>query len=72
MTEQITLDLESERWLEADLGENLPEYDWGEPGIPEDKPIRYEPGTGFIVELNTRVSTNRENQIGHGKDFRSD
>ena len=43
------LDAESQRWLEADLGEDLPEYDWGEPGIPQDKPIRYEPGVGFIV-----------------------
>jgi hypothetical protein len=54
MTEQTILDLESQRWLEADLGEDLPEYDWGPNGIPADKPIRYEPGTGFIVESKTR------------------
>jgi hypothetical protein len=47
------LDSESQRWLEADLGEDLPEYDWGPNGIPEDKPIRYESGTGFIVESKT-------------------
>ena len=49
------LDAESTRWLEADLGEDLPEYDWGPAGIPEDKPIRYEPGTGFIVESEARA-----------------
>jgi hypothetical protein len=48
------LDPESQRWLEADLGGDLPEYDWGPAGIPEDKPIRYEPGTGLVVESKTR------------------
>jgi hypothetical protein len=41
-------DEESNQWLEADMGENLPEYDWGATE-PEGKPIRYEPGLGFIV-----------------------
>lgn len=29
--------------------EELPPYDWGEEGIPEGKPIEYDPDFGFIV-----------------------
>ena len=42
-------DNESQQWLEGDMGEDLPGYDWGTEEIPEVKPIQYQPGIGFIV-----------------------
>jgi predicted DNA-binding antitoxin AbrB/MazE fold protein len=44
------LDSETDAWLEADLVEDLPPYDWGEQGIPPGKQVKYMPGTGFVVE----------------------
>ena len=41
--------IEDKTWLEADLSD-LPPYEWGEEGIPEGKNVRYEPGTGLIVD----------------------
>jgi hypothetical protein len=43
------LDAESKLWLDGDMGEDLPEYDWGTEEIPPVKPIKYQPGVGFIV-----------------------
>lgn len=43
-------DPETATWLEADLGGPLPDYDWGAEGPPKGKPIRYEPGKGFLVQ----------------------
>lgn len=43
-------DLESQIWLEADLGDNLPDYDWGENGVPQGKPIEYLSGVGLVVK----------------------
>jgi hypothetical protein len=43
-------DLETETWLEADFGEDLPPYEWGEAGIPAGTPVRYVPGRGLVVE----------------------
>ncbi|MEO1402424.1 MAG: hypothetical protein AAFV72_14445 [Cyanobacteria bacterium J06635_1] len=49
-----TLDEESKTWLEADMTDELPEYDWGPAGIPEGLPIAYTPGQGItILEANT-------------------
>lgn len=45
-----SLDPETQAWLEADLGENLPPYDWGLADIPLGQPIRYIAGQGLIVE----------------------
>ena len=42
------LDAETQHWLEADMGEDLPEYNWGEKGIPAGQPIQYQIGTGFF------------------------
>ena len=57
------LDAETRVWLDADLGENLPEYDWGTGEIPAVKPIRYQPGVGFIVGgKNDRLANSRINK----------
>jgi hypothetical protein len=45
-----TLDEESRTWLEANLAGDLPEYDWGEAGIPVVQPVRFVPGEGLIVD----------------------
>jgi len=45
-----SLDPETQLWLDADLGDNLPPYDWGSTDIPLGKPIRYVVGQGLIVE----------------------
>jgi hypothetical protein len=42
------LDTETQHWLEADTIEDLPEYNWGEKGIPAGQPIHYQTGVGFI------------------------
>lgn len=44
------VDPETHRWLEAELVEDLPPYEWGEQGVPSGKPIHYIPGRGFVVE----------------------
>ncbi len=44
-----TLDPESQVWLEAELTQPLPPYDWGEAGEPEGQPVRYSPEEGFLV-----------------------
>jgi hypothetical protein len=46
---KLELDNESQLWLESDMGEDLPEYDWGTQEIPEVKPIEYKASVGFIV-----------------------
>ena len=43
-------DQESKSWLEADLVNDLPEYDWGEGGIPSMKPVEYVSGIGLVVK----------------------
>jgi hypothetical protein len=45
----LELDKETQLWLDGDMGEDLPDYDWGTQEIPAVKPIRYQPGVGFIV-----------------------
>ncbi|MBD2151545.1 hypothetical protein H6F44_15655 [Pseudanabaena sp. FACHB-1277] len=42
-------DMESKSWLEADLVDDLPEYNWGEGGIPSMKPVEYVSGVGLVV-----------------------
>jgi hypothetical protein len=50
-TENFTAnDTESQSWLEADLVSDLPEYDWGEGGIPSMKPVEYVSGVGLVVK----------------------
>jgi predicted DNA-binding antitoxin AbrB/MazE fold protein len=44
------LDAETDEWLDADLVEDLPPYDWGKQGIPPGKQVNYAPGVGFVVE----------------------
>ncbi len=44
------LDAETQEWLEADLGEDLPDYEWGAEGEPVGKPVHYVPGVGVVVE----------------------
>lgn len=41
-------DVESQRWLEADMGKDLPEYDWGG-SEPDGLPIRFEADVGYLV-----------------------
>lgn len=43
------VDGESRVWLDANLSEPLPPYDWGKDGIPNVRPVRYRPGVGFFV-----------------------
>ncbi|MBD2318026.1 hypothetical protein [Phormidium tenue] len=45
-----TNDPESQSWLEADLVDDLPEYNWGEGGIPSMKPVEYVSGIGLVVK----------------------
>jgi excisionase family DNA binding protein len=44
------LDAETRAWVDAELTEPLPPYEWGPAGIPPVKPVRYKPGVGFVVE----------------------
>jgi hypothetical protein len=43
-------DIESKSWLEADLVDDLPEYNWGEGGIPSMKPVEYVSGVGLVIK----------------------
>ncbi len=43
-------DIESKSWLEADLVDDLPEYNWGEGGIPSMKPVEYVSGVGIVIK----------------------
>ena len=43
------LDAETRDWLDADLGGALPNYDWGEMGVPEGIPVRYVVGEGMVI-----------------------
>ncbi|MEA5488606.1 MULTISPECIES: hypothetical protein [Pseudanabaena] len=43
-------DIESKSWLEADLVDDLPEYNWGEGGIPSMKPVKYVSGVGLGIK----------------------
>jgi excisionase family DNA binding protein len=44
----LNLDDETRDWLYS--SETLPEYDWGEEGIPEIKPVRYINGKWIVEE----------------------
>ena len=44
------LDEETQVWLEADLTAPLPEYNWGEQGLPEGHPVRHVPGQGLMIQ----------------------
>lgn len=35
-----SVDIETRDWLDADLGGALPDYDWGEMGVPEGIPVQ--------------------------------
>jgi len=45
-----TLDGETKTWLESDLGENLPPYNWGTEHMPEGQPVHYVAGVGLVIE----------------------
>ena len=45
-----TNDVESQSWLEADFVDDLPDYDWGEEGVPRAKPVEYLSGVGLVVK----------------------
>lgn len=47
---ETDLDEDTRIWLEADLTSPLPEYDWGEQGIPEGQTIRHVPGQGLMIQ----------------------
>ena len=51
LDEMIPDDLKTEgqTWLKANLTAELPPYDWGDSGIPEVKPVEYDPEIGFVV-----------------------
>ena len=55
-TEQTTsrmIDIEDQAWMNTDLSglSDLEPYDWGDVDPRSlGKPIRYEPGRGFVVE----------------------
>jgi hypothetical protein len=44
-----SMDEESCDWLEADLAGALPDYDWGETGMPEGLPVQYMVGEGIMI-----------------------
>jgi hypothetical protein len=54
-SELLVLDAETQEWLDADLGAELPAYDWGAGGIPQGQPVRYVPGVGLVVEEGNSV-----------------
>ncbi|ESA36120.1 hypothetical protein N836_09065 [Leptolyngbya sp. Heron Island J] len=43
------LDIASQQWLDAELTEPMPAYDWGSEGIPEGLPVQYVPGQGMMI-----------------------
>ncbi len=43
------LDEESRIWLESEMTEELPEYDWGPAGIPAGVPIICTPDQGIVI-----------------------
>lgn len=49
------LDPESKAWLEADLTEPLPPYDWGPEGEPEGQRVIYSVEQGLLVIKDSKV-----------------
>ena len=45
-----TNDVESQSWLEANFVDDLPDYDWGEEGVPIVKSVEYLSGVGLVVK----------------------
>ena len=44
------LDAETRAWMDADLGGELPPFEWGPEGAPVGKPVHFVPGVGLVVE----------------------
>lgn len=44
-----SIDTDTQAWLDADLTEPLPFYDWGPEGIPEGLPLEHVEGKGVVV-----------------------
>ncbi|MEO1183017.1 MAG: hypothetical protein AAFX51_19780 [Cyanobacteria bacterium J06636_28] len=44
-----SIDLETQTWIEANLTEPLPTYEWDAEGIPEGLPVRHVPGKGVMI-----------------------
>ncbi|MEL6131356.1 MAG: four helix bundle protein, partial [Cyanobacteria bacterium J06628_4] len=40
---------ETQTWIEANLIEPLPTYEWDAEGIPEGLPVRHVPGKGVMI-----------------------
>lgn len=49
VVEVPALDDETAAWLDANLGGELPPYDWGPSGPPAGKPVRHIPGRGLLI-----------------------
>ena len=45
-----TDDLETKEWLEANLVDELPPYEWEEDTPPQGKPVRYDPNFCLVVD----------------------
>ena len=43
------INTDTRTWLEADLTESLPAYEWGPEGIPEGLPMQHVPGQGMVI-----------------------
>lgn len=45
----VELEAETREWLDADLGDNLPPYDWGSEGVPSGQSVQYVPEVGIVI-----------------------
>ncbi|EKV01288.1 hypothetical protein Lepto7375DRAFT_3449 [Leptolyngbya sp. PCC 7375] len=43
------IDTNTQTWLDADLTEPLPAYEWGSEGIPKGLPIQHVAGQGVVI-----------------------
>ena len=48
-TAHVKLDAETVSWLSANLSGALPDYEWGEAGVPRGEAVEYDPDMGLIV-----------------------
>ncbi|MDJ0704171.1 MAG: hypothetical protein QNJ46_12880 [Leptolyngbyaceae cyanobacterium MO_188.B28] len=51
-------DFETGAWLDADLGEELPPYDWGTEGIPKGQAVHYLPEVGLVIDEEPTLAEN--------------
>ena len=43
------MDADTQTWLDADLTEPMPDYEWGSEGIPEGLPVQHVAGQGVVI-----------------------